>query len=106
VTVACKSKNGDSTALLLSKGADHNLINNLGEDALHVAGGDAETAIKTFREGDLIHFKKSFPVVAPYIGMLPYLTTCHLWAVEDFLLTLVALLFPLPNFCLRKGTFP
>ncbi len=56
------------TALLLVKGADVNLINNLGEDPLHVAAGGAETAIKAFKEGDLFHFKKHFTIVSPFIG--------------------------------------
>lgn len=62
--MASKAKNGDVTALLLVKGSDINLINNKGEDALHVATGDSLIAIRLFKENDGAALKKRFPVIS------------------------------------------
>lgn len=68
-SAAAKAKNGEVTALLLVKGAEMTLINNKGEDAVHLAVGDALQAVRAFKEGDMATLRKRFPVVAPFLGM-------------------------------------
>lgn len=73
ILVAVKSspKNGDITAVLLAKGADINLINNKGEDIVHLASGEALQAVRAFKE-DLLGLRKRFPIVTRFIGMLTF----------------------------------